>query len=343
MAADNEFKDLLEQIAPRIPRDIFAKYKNVKFDRCFEYSDDDTIDEYIKYASNLQAHKLYTGWYTIDKAIGGIRPGQVCTIIAAPNIGKTSCGLNVCYQQIYCEGDSIVKSGRLIAFFGMETTKYELVERVLQMKLGLSTHEIERKFDKTHDKYDEEFVEKAREILRELKGIVNITYRISINELPQYLMALAEWFKKPVGAVVIDYLGLLKNLYTRNDYQKITENMQALSELAVGLQIPILNLQTIGRSEVKDKKKLDMFSGKGSGEIEGSSKIIITLQRVEELDGKYPKSLHDEITAQKKDLLEMVIHKKKQGYYANTEIEFDKTSLLMTEYHGTPNTEGKPF
>jgi replicative DNA helicase len=227
----------------------------------------------------------------------------------------------------------------------METSDYELYERMIQMEFGIDTKEIEKKYDEARG-CDEEFISRVDKIVKNWDGIVNVVYRIGIHEIIPYISALKEVFNKDVGALIIDYLGLIKHPTAKTDYQKITDVMQELKELALSLMIPVLNFSTTGREEVKDKKKrLSLFSGKGSGEIEGSSQIVITMERVNELEGVVADDVVKAVQRQETDILEAIIQKKKQGKYAKILVELNKESLLMSEYIKPPNIqeERKPF
>ena len=327
-----------------ITKELLAKHKGINLDRIFQYSDLDLKEKYKKYASNLKGHKLKLYLRSFDRAIGGIRPGQLCTVIMPVNTGKTTLGLNICYNQVK-DKNSIRANGKLVVFLGMETSDYELYERMIQMEFGIDTEEIEKKYDESRG-CDEEFIGRVDEISKNWDGIVNVVYRINMHEIIPYISALKEVFNKDIGALIVDYLGLIKHPTSKGDYQKITDVMQELKELALSHMIPVLNFSTTGREEAKDKKKpLSLFSGKGSGEIEGSSQIVITMERVKELEGRVTDDVVKAVQRQETDILEATIHKKKQGKYAKILVELNKKNLLMSEYNLPPVIQegGKPF
>ena len=98
--------------------------------------------------------------------------------------------------------------------------------------------------------------------------------------------------------------------------------------------MPIVTFSQVPRSDSKDKKEFGLHSGKGSGEIENSSQIVVTLDRIKEFDPlKHPSGISDKIEGDNPShyLIKLKIEKKKQGNFGSTYLLFNKRYLKFEE------------
>lgn len=307
----------------KFSREELDKYQDKLYGQIFEVADN--IDEYQKYCKNISINKFYLGFEKTDKLIGGVRPGQVVSILAPTNVGKTTIALNIARNQT-----PEWKEKFLLVLISMEESRHGVFERYLQMHYNISTEQLEQLYAN-----DDKFVENSRAILhREFSGLINVVYRIHAQDLIAYLQIIEKnFYGKKIGAVILDHLNLIKNDTKHNDVEKTADNMQTIKEVALHLNYPIINLSHVGRSDAKDKKGggINLFSGKGSGEIENSSQILFTLQRIDEI-GHYPVDIQHRVRRQELDLLKFKIEKKKQGHYGEVVLSLERPSLRMAEY-----------
>lgn len=306
----------------KFSKEELEKYKDKIYGQIFEVADN--IDAYREYCKNISINKFYLGFSKTDKLLGGVRPGQVVSILAPTNVGKTTIALNIARNQT-----PEWKEKFLLVLISMEESKHGVFERYLQMHYNLSTEDLEKIYAT-----DDKFVENSRADLdREFSGLINVVYRIHGQDLMAYLQIIEKTIGKKIGAVILDHLNLIKNDTKHNDVEKTADNMQTIKEVALHLNYPIINLSHVGRSDAKDKKGggINLFSGKGSGEIENSSQILFTLQRIDEI-GHYPMDIQQRVRRQELDLLKFKIEKKKQGQYGEVVLALERPSLRMTEY-----------
>jgi len=301
--------------------------KYASFDYQTVYTMSGKYQAYKDYVDTLEDRKVNLGFANIDENLGGFRPSEVITVVSPTNIGKTAfamnVGLNVCRNTNY-----------LVLMFSLETSEIDLFERYVQMLLGTATYKIEmlvKKMDKEFDKCIEEEIHK-------LKNIVSIVKRVHINEVIPYVKALEELLENKTALIIIDYVGLIQH-GDKNEYQGLTGVMRKLKEIALILKVPILLLSQTDRVNSKEGN-LDLYSGKGSGEVENSSQILFTLEKPKEIPPEIYSKLDSDIIrhiGKEKDqaynLLLLTTHKKKRGYMPDpTIILFEKKTLRMVEY-----------
>lgn len=306
------------------------KFEGVDVGRIFNFSQ--MADSYEEYAVNIQGRKVSTSIPSFDAAIGMVRPSQVVTFVGGTNVGKTAIIMNSCFHNAEIMKDS------LMVLFECEVDENEIYERALQMEFDLFTHEVE----KAYVEKDIELLAKFKTIRQKYSNVISVIERVHVDKIIPYVKAIESFYQKRVGLLLIDYVGLLKNDY-QDDYSKITYSMQKLKEIAIALQKPIINVSQTSRADIKgENKKLGLNSGKGSGEVENSSQILITLNRITELtaDQLQTQDVIDKCSGDKPThyLLEAEIQKKKQGDYAKTFLLFNKKNLKLEDL-----TKTEPF
>lgn len=317
-----ETKELLE---------IADRYRNVKYDRVYDPAQ--MHGSYAEYIKNIQGRKVSLGIPSFDNALGMIRPSQVVTIIGATNVGKTTIAMNIALA------NANVGKDRLVIFFNLEIDQNEIYERLLQMEYDLFTYEVENAFKNN----DTDLLEKFERIHTKYNNFISVIGRVEVGDVIPYVKAIEESYHKQAGLVVIDHLGLLKNAKYTDEYARITDNVMKLKEIAISLQIPVLNLSQTSRLDVKNTDKgLGLYSGKGSGEVENSSQIVITIDKLDPskaLIENIPADLLQQADKQEIYLLKAKIQKKKQGNYADTVLVQNRKNLRITEMNEQAQTE----
>jgi replicative DNA helicase len=294
-------------------------------------------ESYSEYAKHIHGRKASTGIASFDKHLGGVRPNQIVTYIGGTNVGKTAIIMNNIRSNVDRFSDG------LIILIEGEVDENEIFERSIQMEYDLYTYEVENAYLKNDTKLITEF----KKIAKRFANVVCIIKRIHVDQIPMYVKAIEKFYNKPCRLLGIDYVGLLQNDY-RDEYAMITYSMKKLKEINQGLQIPIINLSQTSRFDIKgENKKIGLYAGKGSGEVENSSQVVIALNRVTELpaDQRITQDIMDKCLEQpnKKPshyLVEAKIEKKKQGDYHTTYLLFNKKNLLMTDLD---QVEDEPF
>lgn len=319
-------------------RRIAERYRNINNDRVYDPAQ--MHGSYAEYIKNIQGRKVSLGIPSFDKALGMIRPSQVVTVIGATNVGKTTLAMNIALA------NANVGKDKLVPFFNLEIDQNEIYERLLQMEYDLFTYQVEDAFKND----DRAMLEKFERIHHKYSNFISVIGRVEISDIVPYVKAIEESYHKETGLIVIDHLGLVKNSRYTEEYARITDNVMKLKEIAISLQIPVLNLSQTSRIDVKNNPNgLSLYSGKGSGEVENSSQIVITVDKLENRDAalkadpNIPFDVLEQADKQEIYLLKAKIQKKKQGNYADTVLIQNRKNLRITEVGQTEQLETEPF
>lgn len=306
-----------ETINEQVDSKEINKFRNINHECIFQFPF--LIEQYRKYAKFTTANQIDTGFLTLDNMIRGIKPGEVCYIVSQTNIGKTAIAMNIIRNNV---SDNFV-----IPFFSLENNQYQLFERMLQLEYNLASWDIEKNFadDLTS------FIDKSEKDLMKYKNIINVVRRIALEDFLPYTSYIKAMTEKPIGLVVIDYAQLIKT-NNQNEYIRTSEIAQNLKELSLSLKIPVLALSQTSRINSKDEKGLDIYSAKGSGEIENSAQILLTLEKVKTVSPDEIKSgFSERHNDNELDILKLTIHKKKRGEFGYCFLAMHKPSLFMED------------
>lgn len=244
------------------------------------------------YASYLTG--ISSGYEDLDRITGGFRKGEFIVIGARPSVGKTAFALNLIHN--------IVKKGRAVGFFSLEMSKEEIARRLLSINSGLTSSELNSlnfEFDENRNLIQSSFesdtiplsdqrliklAQRSKSELSRMPIYIDDTSGIFINDLVQKAHKLKDKYKDKLGAIVIDYLGLINNnskLAQQSRNLQVGEMCHALKGLAKELQIPVITLSQLARPPKKNlgNDKPMMNELKDSGDIEADADIIMLLHR----------------------------------------------------------------
>jgi len=205
------------------------KFEGINTGRIFNFAQ--MAESYENYAQNIQGRKVSVAIKSFDNALGMVRPSQVVTFIGGTNVGKTAIAMNACFHNAERLQDS------LILLLECEVDENEIYERALQMEFDLHTYEVEQ----AYINQDKDLLDRFKSIRQKYSNVISVIERIHVDKIIPYVKAIEDFYSKRVGLLLIDYVGLLKNEF-RDDYGKITYSMQKLKEIAIALQVPIINL-----------------------------------------------------------------------------------------------------
>lgn len=305
--------------------EILLKSSGLKL---IEFNNVDTLtDCFLDYSNNIESKKIDLGFPVLDKQIRGLRTQELLTIVAPTGIGKSALALNFLMN--------FVKSNNeLTVLFSLEMSEVGIAERLFQIEFDMFGQEVESSFVKK----DNSFIQKCRNLKQSLNNLIIVNKRIDVCSIPDCIKVIENIKEKKVRLVCIDYIGLMKNKdFIQNEYFRITDNMTKLYSYAKELDIAVINLSQVSRSDVKGNEAgLNLFSGKGSGEVENSSDFCLTLEKVIEsnrLDEEVLKKLNLIKRDKNLDLLKLTIHKNRRGKPGFIYVTFNRKNLRINEYN----------
>lgn len=263
------------------------------------------INEYEQYQiKNREAYLngkkylgLESGFKYLDDAISGIQAPHIWLFNAYTGVGKSFIALNIT--------NNVLLQGKRVVFFSLEMSKNGMVGRLMAMRSGINSMK-----SATGAYMNKEM--KAKATLYESQLDVYRNKRF----LDEILFTMVkEHNKKPVDLFVIDYIQHIKVKGAKGRYDTYTEASNDFQNMAVKLNVPIIELSQIDNFSARSKDT-KFISAKGSGDISGDAQLIVLLQDDEERQQSY----NDKIKA-----VNFIIQKNTYGEFTGKkEMIFDK-------------------
>ncbi len=245
---------------------------------------------------------LSTGINDLDEMLQGLKPGQMVVIAGRPSMGKTTIAMNIAE-------DVALRQNRPALVFSLEMSKGQLMDRMLASagRLPLSA----LKDGTAPDKYSLQLEAGAGKI-KGKKLIVSDSTGMTVGRIRS--MARRQRHKHgELGAIVIDYLGLLEG-EGNNRTEAVSAMSRQIKLMARELNCPVLVLAQLNRGcEQRPDKRPVLSDLRESGAIEQDADIVLFVYR----DEVY----HPETEA--KGIAEILIRKNRDG-----EVGIVKTAFL---------------
>lgn len=207
-----------------------------------------------------------------DKLGGGLRTDRLYILAARPGGGKTSLAL----------GMAIVaaQDGHRVAVVSLEMSKEDLLRRAASWISGVNAY--------TRFRDDDDRM-RFRDALAELQDLdLHVWDKPlkSFDEMAEWLTALHS--EKPLGMVMVDYLGLMPGRGEDREDLNITKNTQDCKNLSKTLKVPVVLLAQPNRmAESQGRTRYRMSDLNGSSGIEAAADAVIFLWRPKDGDRAY--------------------------------------------------------
>jgi replicative DNA helicase len=229
-----------------------------------------------------------TGFSNIDRRLGGMKRGHICTIAARPGRGKTQLALQVARNVALLACGQKRDAGVII--FSAEMTDEELLIRLAQCSSGISAQWL-REGERPPVKKNAPFIKMKSEdydafqaeldrLKEQLHGrvIIDDTAAPSTEYMYQVVAAHAVLFKDGVDLVVFDYIELAGNSSGKNDNEtvRVGRIMRGLKKVAKDHKCAVIALSQLSREIDKRADKFgDLPDLRQSGEIEALSNQVL--------------------------------------------------------------------
>ncbi|HET7380289.1 MAG TPA: replicative DNA helicase [Gaiellales bacterium] len=202
-----------------------------------------------------------------------------------------------------------------VAIFSLETSKEQLVQRILCSEAQVDNSKLRTGF-----LADEDWRKLARAMggLSEAPIFIDDSATMSIIEMRAKARKLKA--EHGLGLIVIDYIQMIQS-YKRaeNRTQELSEIARGIKSLAKELDVPIIAISQLSRAVEALGQKRPMLSHlRESGEIEQVSDLVVFL---------YREDYYDQEKAQKENkenICELIIAKHRNGPIGTVELYFHK-------------------
>jgi replicative DNA helicase len=224
-----------------------------------------------------------TGFPSLDKLTYGWQKTDLIILAARPSVGKTAFALNLA-RSAAVPADP--KKAIPIAFFSLEMSSSQLVQRILSAESEIWLEKISRGKLEEHEM--KQLYKKGIEALSKAPIFIDDTAALNIFELRAKCRRLKN--KHNIGLIIIDYLQLMSGAGENkngNREQEISKISRDLKGLAKELQVPIIALSQLSREVEKRKEgnKIPQLSDlRESGAIEQDADMVMFLYRPEYYD-----------------------------------------------------------
>ena len=210
---------------------------------------------------------LPTYFSDLDYYLSGLQEGNLVVLASRPSMGKSSLGLNI--------ATNVAKERKVVAFFSLEMTKEELVQRVLFSEAKVTSGDA-RKGQLGAEKWSR--VVEAASKVNSLPLYFDDAPVITVTDIRAKSRRLKS--SKGLDLIIVDYLQLMQSSSGDNRQQEIAEISRNLKNLARELRVPILALSQLNRAaEAREDKRPRLGDLRESGAIEQDADIVMMLYR----------------------------------------------------------------
>lgn len=222
---------------------------------------------------------LPAGFADLDKLTSGLHPSDFIILAARPSMGKTALALNI-VQNVALRAHKVIGGEpRSVAFFSLEMSKEQLVNRMLCAEAGIDSQRF-----RVGEMHDEDWTHlwDACDTMSRAKIYIDDTAGITAMDMRSRARRLKA--EHGLDLIVVDYLQLMQGSGKRNNsgdrQQEVSEISRSLKALARELDVPVLALSQLSRSVESRQVKRPMLSDlRESGSLEQDADIVAFLYR----------------------------------------------------------------
>jgi len=259
------------------------------------------VAEYEQAAAEGRPQGLATGFYDLDRLLGGLKSGQLFIIAARPAVGKTSLALNIAEQ-------IAVDQGVPVGFFSLEMSGKELLHRLVCSRAHANGAKLNSGAACERD------IGAVTKVLPPVqKAPLHICDRggLSISQLSANARRMVQRHK--IRILFVDYLGLLRSGDKgRSRYEDTTTVSNSLKTLAKDLGVPVVVLAQLNRENDREGRVPRLSDLRDSGAIEQDADIVGLLHRDESQEGQA-------------QMMSLIIAKQRNGSTGKVDLVFHRT------------------
>lgn len=251
----------------------------------------ETIDNLYQRKQNVTG--ISTGFRELDIKTAGLQPSDLIVLAARPSMGKSA--LATCIAE-----HAAVIDRMPVAFFSLEMSKEQLVQRMLCSHARVDAHKVRTGF---LSQADWPKLVSAAGKLSEAPIYIDDTPGITVLELRAKARRLKAQFD--IKLIVLDYLQLMQGpAGSDSRQQEISEISRSLKALARELNVPLIAISQLSRAvEQRQDHRPQLSDLRESGAIEQDADLVVLLLR----------EWYYNPTEENKGLAEIIIAKQRNG------------------------------
>ena len=188
-----------------------------------------------------------------------IYPGELVTIFGPTGSSKTTLAQNIALGVDFVKDKIIEKWQIPTLFLSLELSSWYMHRRHLQIVSNLNKDDVNSDYKGVYKEHQDE-----------LNHLVVQTVSPTLRQIQDKVRDL-----RP-AVLIVDYIDLIDTGKVHNEYEKVKTISHGLSNMAVNLDIIVIQVSQVAR-EYSKNEVLDLYAGKGSGAIENASRKVIGL------------------------------------------------------------------
>ncbi len=211
---------------------------------------------------------LKTGISILDKATGGLRPGNYAVLAGVTGKGKTTLATSIT--------ESVCRQGKAVLYISAEMTPAELMERMLAAKSDIYLSRIRNGRLRDGDVNNDwgRLADADAKIAQWKLRIIGKP--LSVPEIAAAVRKFGQDLHRPVDLVVIDYLQKMKGP-GNSRYEQVSGVSGNLKNMALDLGVPLLVLAQLRREVGQSGRKPCLHDLKETGETENDADVVLLL------------------------------------------------------------------
>ena len=217
-----------------------------------------------------------TGVASLDAMTGGLQQSDLILLAGRPGLGKTS--LALCFV-----AHAAVAQGKTCAFFSMEMSELQIVQRLISMTAEIDGNRI-RRGRLSLDELTR--INDASARLQQAPIFVEESSRLSVMQILAKARRLQA--ERGLDLLVIDYLQLIEGSSSKdeNRVQEVAQISRGLKSIARELQVPVVALSQLSR-QIETRGTEPMLSDlRESGALEADADLVMFLWQKDMQDRK---------------------------------------------------------
>lgn len=258
----------------------------------------------LVYQKKAQVSGIPTGFVDLDQRTAGLHKSDLIVIAGRPSMGKSALALGL------AEYIGVTK-GLPIAFFSLEMSKEQLVQRVLCSHAKVDAHKVRTGYLSPSDWPK---LTAAAGKLSAAPIYIDDTPAITVIELRAKARRLKSHYN--IQFIVLDYLQLMRGRdRSENRQQEISEISRSLKALARELNLPLVAISQLSRAvESRSDHRPQLSDLRESGAIEQDADLVLLLLREEYYNP----------TTDNEGIAELIIAKQRNGPVGSVKLAFIK-------------------
>jgi len=244
-----------------------------------------------------------TGFKVIDRMIDGCQVGDLIIIAARPSVGKSALAGNIAINAAL--------KGYSIAVFSLEMTRIKIGRRMIA---GYTCIGVSNTHGRAYSREDIKCINDAGNTLSQLP--IYIDDHSGINHVNLYAKLKLMVREHDIKLVIIDHLQLMSAVNQREDMRAwITNTTKNLKSYAKTLNLPIICLSQLSRSNEKENREPRLSDLRESGAIEQDADIVMFIHNpkpdeIVKSMGKIGKYVTE---SEAENIRELIIKKNREG------------------------------